>query len=64
MFTQVVKLTLEQCESTAGLNLMTGFRKCGIYSLSRRVLHILPTIETVFVVGQTVNIGRRLGNLT
>lgn len=47
MFAQMEKVTLEQCDSTAGLNLTTLFRKCEIYPLSRREsLHILPRFAT------------------
>ncbi|CAG9572954.1 unnamed protein product [Danaus chrysippus] len=57
VFAQLLKLTLDQCESTAGLNLIAGFRKCGIHPVSRReVLQILPGYAATDVqtsVGET-----------
>lgn len=57
IFAQLLKLTLDQCESTSGLNLIAGFRKCGIHPVSRReVLEILPGYAAADVqtsVGET-----------
>lgn len=47
VFCQLVNSALQLNESTAGINMIAGFRKCGIFPCSRiEVLQVLPSYAT------------------